>query len=115
MGVGAWGCTIQYLDVQLSGNTCFQQLFCVNLGSLSGLKIRNIFKDVGFQSSYCLLSLQGTELGAPVLGRGGRGVTLCTDSPLVSPLDFRPTLTAGCTAYSRGLYSLHFAVYLLHF
>ena len=71
MGVGAWGCTIQYLDVQLSGDTCFQQLLSVNLGSLSGLKIRNIFKHVGFQSSYCLLSLRGIERGAPVLGRGG--------------------------------------------
>lgn len=62
--VRAWGShySIFRLSFNHFGNTCFQPLFSLNLGTLSGLKIKDIFGKARFQKQITVLSALSREV-----------------------------------------------------
>lgn len=58
--VRAWGSnhSLFKLSVNHLGDTYFQPLLTLNLGSLSGLKIKGLFRNAGFQKHHYPLRLR---------------------------------------------------------
>lgn len=79
------------LSVNHLGNTCFQPLLTLNLGSLSGLKIKGLFRNAGFQKYHYPLRLGFTEVLCPWWVRAGVGKWQFLQTLHVSLISVQPS------------------------